>query len=604
MSSRARTAASGVLSFTFLDVLMCTMGSLLLLLTVLAKRAELGLLSDPGAGATPAPQSAATANARPAALASVAPGVSKSDEADAKTLAARLAEARRAKQQLDSVLAKAIEAQQQEQARLAHLEEHQRRLQHELAQLHISMLRLKETEERGFVDQQQADKEAERLEGLVRDLEKELEKSRKEAQDKRSYAIVPYKGKNGTFRRPIFVECVDGGAIIQPEGVRFSMSDLSAASPAGNPLTAAIRAAREELDRRAVAAGAESPNAYPVLVVRPNGSAAFYASQLAVNNWNADYGYQLIEQDWSLHFDEPDPGLAQVMEHAASLAKERQELLARMAPGRYGRSEGSGGSGRYGQSRGPGGTGAHGGSDRTGRGAGGTMTAGGASAQSWRPTGVAGPTTGPRSSDQADHRYGEIVGKHAPQKGAQSTFAQQVAAASLDPRTKPENNADSSVADAADGRDTTRTNQQTGALPTASVPLGKKGRAANWANSEIQPHSSPVTRPIRVTIRRDELLVIPFDPSDATSQAGGVVSFDQSTSKVLDGLAGAVGRQIGEWGSAGIGMYWRPTLIFDVAPGAEPHALRLARLLDDSGLDIRLPVGLQTAERAGEEVRR
>jgi hypothetical protein len=34
-------------------------------------------------------------------------------------------------------------------------------------------------------------------------------------------------------------------------------------------------------------------------------------------------------------------------------------------------------------------------------------------------------------------------------------------------------------------------------------------------------------------------------------------------------------------------MYWRPTLVLSVAPGAERHAIRLNDLLKDSGVDVR-----------------
>jgi len=72
-------------------------------------------------------------------------------------------------------------------------------------------------------------------------------------------------------------------------------------------------------------------------------------------------------------------------------------------------------------------------------------------------------------------------------------------------------------------------------------------------------------------------------PSGAT-----VVSFQQPTEKVLDDLASVVQQQIKDWGLAGQGMYWRPTLVLQVAPGADQHAARLNDLLRDSGIDVRV----------------
>ncbi|WP_068416623.1 hypothetical protein [Planctomyces sp. SH-PL62] len=42
-----------------------------------------------------------------------------------------------------------------------------------------------------------------------------------------SYAVLPYRGENGTWRRPIVIECTAGSVQIRPDGPSFSLLDLS-----------------------------------------------------------------------------------------------------------------------------------------------------------------------------------------------------------------------------------------------------------------------------------------------------------------------------------------------------------------------------------------
>jgi hypothetical protein len=117
-------------------------------------------------------------------------------------------------------------------------------------------------------------------------------------------------------------------------------------------------------------------------------------------------------------------------------------------------------------------------------------------------------------------------------------------------------------------------------------------RGANWADAEGSRRASAIARPIKVQVSTDQIAVLDSDsssPSDAT-----VVKFQQPLNRVLDQLAAAVAERKADWGIAGDGMYWRPTLVLYVTPGAERQAARLTELLDNSGIDVRLP---QTAAR-------
>jgi hypothetical protein len=109
-------------------------------------------------------------------------------------------------------------------------------------------------------------------------------------------------------------------------------------------------------------------------------------------------------------------------------------------------------------------------------------------------------------------------------------------------------------------------------------------RGANWANAAASRRATPITRPIPVVVRTDRLEVVAGEPGAGPT----AVTFHQPTDRLLDELAAALQQRIKEWGLAGQGMYWRPTLVLKVAPGANRHAIRLNDLLRDSGVDVRL----------------
>jgi hypothetical protein len=133
-----------------------------------------------------------------------------------------------------------------------------------------------------------------------------------------------------------------------------------------------------------------------------------------------------------------------------------------------------------------------------------------------------------------------------------------------------------------------------------SAQVGSKGgsiadkRGANWANAEAARRTSAITRPVRVVVRSEQLAVIPEGGTEADAT---IVSFKQPIDRVVDQLAGAVQMQVVDWGLAGDAMYWRPTLVVTVAPGAQRQAERLAQLLDNSGLDVRLPQSTASASQ-------
>ncbi len=335
MKSPATRGNSDTVSlFPFLAVLLCTMGALLVLLVVLAQKAKEQALDDV----------VSQAQATPRDL----PAADQAAAEEAKQLAQQLQQLHRYQQQLASLRAEAEAKQRDSQLRLSHLEEHTRRLEHELARLYLASEQLKATEKTQIVDQKQADHELVRLKELIEEGQQELEKLRQDSHGKRSYAIIPYRGPRGTARRPIYVECSSEGVVIQPEGIRLTAKDFIAPFDSGNPLAKALRAARELLNDRAAKMGeSEPPDPYPLLVVRPDGIEQYAAARTAIESWDADFGYEFINDQWSLQYPESDPELAQAMRHAVMQGRERIAMLIQAAPRRYGRLGLSTPSGRH-----------------------------------------------------------------------------------------------------------------------------------------------------------------------------------------------------------------------------------------------------------------
>ena len=117
-------------------------------------------------------------------------------------------------------------------------------------------------------------------------------------------SILPYKGPNGTWRRPIVVECVGNVAKLQPQGQTFSMMELSPLiHPRSSPIVLAIAREMLRIDRAGTPDGAPVVP-YLVFMVRPNGIRPYYEVRARLEPLGIAFGYELVEQD--LVVDIPD----------------------------------------------------------------------------------------------------------------------------------------------------------------------------------------------------------------------------------------------------------------------------------------------------------
>lgn len=196
--------------------------------------------------------------------------------------------------------------------------------------------------------QELANRELEKQKRELGDLKRQIDWHEKHVENK--YAIVAYTGPNGTSRRPIFLECTGSAIILQPEGVRIPISQLGDARQPNNAVTLMTANVVEYLDRTSGAF-----NAYPLIIVRPDGIGTYVYTQGALQHLPVPFGYELVNSEVELDFPPPDPKIKEIAEDAVRRAQKGSPVLAQRGGGPVDPSQsrmGRAGGGGYGQGSG------------------------------------------------------------------------------------------------------------------------------------------------------------------------------------------------------------------------------------------------------------
>lgn len=140
------------------------------------------------------------------------------------------------------------------------------------------------------------------------------------------FAFVPYDGASGTVRRPILIECTEDGFRFLPEDVFIAESEFTGFVADYNPLLAGADALLEFWN----SAGADSAGKpYVLLIVRPEGTMAYYAARKLLGRLGSDFGYELIEAEASLALPEPDPEAQRKCREAVNtVLAQRDQVIA------------------------------------------------------------------------------------------------------------------------------------------------------------------------------------------------------------------------------------------------------------------------------------
>jgi hypothetical protein len=153
-----------------------------------------------------------------------------------------------------------------------------------------------------------AKKDLIRLSAEIGDLEKVLADLKAlKKRDNHTYSLVPYHGKLGDTRRPLYVECMRDGLVFHPDrrtltGLAFNAVDLR-----GEVERRAGGLEREEKNK-----GGELPEAAPprgpyvLFLIRPDGIPSYYQAMSFLKGFQIDFGYEVVDQHWVLEFAADD----------------------------------------------------------------------------------------------------------------------------------------------------------------------------------------------------------------------------------------------------------------------------------------------------------
>lgn len=322
MSGRRRAGLSPNL-FPFLAVLICTLGTLILMLAMVAQNA-----GEVMAAAKPSQDAPTVTGPDP-------DQTQRLTEAAAQ-LERGIREARWHREQSVKVRESQTADLEERRDRLAHLEDHSRRLREELESLTTEVE--KSLEKDGDVIQVQ-----QTLDQVLADIEREKAAVSKLTEELHTQTprivIVPHKGPNGTDRRPVYIECRAEGVYLQPGDRHIPSEHLEPIPGMPNPLDAALRSIRYY----AMQEYGDAIAPYPLLIIRPDGIAAYAVARAAMHQWDDQFGYELLPADVELAFPAPDAALDGKVAMTIRQAIDRRNLMLAQSGGR-----GGGGSGRYG----------------------------------------------------------------------------------------------------------------------------------------------------------------------------------------------------------------------------------------------------------------
>jgi hypothetical protein len=331
--------------FPFLDVLVCTMGSLILLLLVAtnriraaaverAKQAAIQERLKPDESSPPIPE--------PVALATE-PEPEDDPTPEWQTRVEQLADERDALRnqlaQLKSRLATAQSAVMRTKVKAASTED---RLKDVRAQ-----------QEASAAERQRLQAEIDSLQSDLTDAQQRLTKAVERQQTAKSkFAFLPFDGRTGTTKRPILIECTQDHIRFLPEDIRLTPADLNGFTTGFNPLLVASRelihywkaydrvhaadadpnqdADSFETDLAALHDKEREP--YVLLLVRPNGAVAFHIAKNLLSQLKVPHGYELITDDMEIDASNPDPEAEQICQAAVTqVLGERDKMLQALA---------------------------------------------------------------------------------------------------------------------------------------------------------------------------------------------------------------------------------------------------------------------------------
>jgi hypothetical protein len=294
---RRRRHVLQVSTFPFLAVLLCTMGSLILILLVIDRRARVAALARAQLAIrqTEAEREKTAAEARAERERRWALLHAQLLEQDEQLGSQRM----RANDQLQQ----AVAGLEQERVQTDELRQRLRMGEDHLGQLGLEVKTRQDEATRKETESGAAQAQLARLTSDVTALERLLGDLREARERQRkTYSLVPYRGKRGENRRPVYVECTADGLILHPDRLVLH---------AGSVRIPDVRAEiQRRLARQSAAEGKPNQSPYLLFLVRPDGIATYHRTLSALDGLRFDFGYEFVDADWVLDFTEGEGGPA------------------------------------------------------------------------------------------------------------------------------------------------------------------------------------------------------------------------------------------------------------------------------------------------------
>ena len=449
-----------------------------------------------------------------------------------------------------------------------------------------------------------------KLKQQVTTAKQNLDTLRKKSKDQgpTRFSLVPHQGSGGTFRRPIFLECLENQIRLQPSGITLHKQDFALPISAGNPLDVALLTIQEHWQQHDVAGKHGSP--YPLIVVRPDGAETFVLARRAMKSWTDEFGYELVDADKQIDFGAPDDVLVsklnEVIQHSLDrqtrLAQQRYELERHLSQFSSNRNASSFSVSKPGSSSVT--TSAYQASSGNGRSATGfnsNTTAAryrefgsGAQQVSYLANRTRAEQNAGNSNNQTDGNQTGSTQTDRSQNSANSDlrdnnndFRQQHQSNNNGPSSNNQSTSNgSSAAGNLAGPNSKQSGsqsgsaQQPGSSANSSTPNLANRRGQGWALPSRPQGGTGYLRPITVVCSANHLLI---KTATGTERS---INFESGAVAAIDVLVEEIWNRIDSWGIAGKGSYWKPQLRIKIIPGGEQRFTMLQNMLQNSGLVV------------------
>ncbi len=153
---------------------------------------------------------------------------------------------------------------------------------------------------------QRDEKSRQEVEKLALDLallERALQEAKAlKSQETETYSLVPYRGKLGEGRRPIYVECTSLGLVFHPDEKSLYNSEFDTQTFRTEVQSRGVNLVKEKREPGRPPVPRSSTNPYVLFLVRPDGTETYYQAVAALRGFDLDFGYEFIDAQWVLNF--------------------------------------------------------------------------------------------------------------------------------------------------------------------------------------------------------------------------------------------------------------------------------------------------------------